>query len=145
MTTKNLTAIDWLALIRTARQILRQAADILDLPDHENPQAVYAWTHNIVVLADQACKLTPTELDDRAIAWLLDGPLATYENFLPFYSVFQAIIALLRTNADDAQIAARVATLTEAERLADNPLGVKPIELITILVKLFRLILDLAQ
>lgn len=140
-----MTTLDWLRLIRTARNILRQAADMLDLPDIDDPQAVYAWTHTILVIADQASKVTPTAVDDRIISWFLDGPLASYENFLPLYKVFREILSLLNTADDNATVAAKVALIPEAQALQDNPEGLPPAQLILLIVRILRLVLDLAR
>jgi len=140
-----LSLIEWLALIRTARQILRQAADLLDLPDLDDPKSVYGWTRAILAVAAQTAKVTPTTVDDLVVAWLLDGPLATYENFLPLYRVFRDIINLVETSDDDATVAAKIAAGTDTAALAANPAGLDAVTVILTLVKLIRLILELAR
>lgn len=140
-----LSLIEWLNLIRTAQQILRQAADLLDLPNLDDPQSVYGWTRAILAVAAQTAKVTPTTVDDLVVAWLLDGPLATYEDFLPFYRIFREILDLIETNHDDATVAAKIAATTDTTALAANPAGLDAITVILTLVKLIRLILELAR
>lgn len=138
-----LTIIDILHLIRTAREIFRNASDLLDLPDTNDPQAIYAWTRAVITVANQAAKVTPTPIDDQITAWLLNGPLQTYDAFLPYYRIFKAIIELTAQNEPPATIAAKISAEHDLAQLA--PPEQNPIQLIQAIATIIRLILELMQ
>lgn len=137
---------DWLGLIRQIRIWLSKASEILDLPDLDDPSAVYGWCRTILVLARQSAELTPTEIDDRVVAWLLAGPFASFEAFQPYYQVFRAVLELVTSDESSEAIAARAVEMggeDAADLLAANPVGLDPVTVLTIIVQIIRLILDL--
>lgn len=143
-----LSVIEWLSLLRTIRQWLSKADDILDFPDIDNQEEVYAWSRIVLSLASESAKLTPTEIDDRVIAWLLNGPFATYESFGPYYEIMRAILSLVRSDASHQAIAEQVAAnanLGAMSMLGSNPVGADPITIIAVIVQVIRIILELRR
>lgn len=138
--------VDWLALVRQIRIWLFRAGEILDLPDLDDPSAVYGWCRTILVLARQSAELTPTEVDDRVVAWLLAGPFASFEAFQPYYQVFRALLELVASDESPEAVAARAVEMggeDAADLLAANPVGLDPVTVITVIVQVIRLILEL--
>lgn len=138
----------WLEIIRQLRIWLSKAQDLLDLPDPNDLEAVYSWFRTVLVLAAQSVEFTPTEVDDRIIAWLLEGPFATYESFGPYYQLFRAILELVRSDEPSEMVAIRaVSTAGEetAELLESSPLGIDPVTIITVVVQIIRAILELRR
>lgn len=138
--------VDWLSLVRQIRIWLFQAGEILDLPALDDPSAVYGWCRTVLVLARKSAELTPTQIDDRVVAWLLAGPFASFEAFQPYYQVFRAVLELVNSDESPQAIAARAVEMgghDAADLLAANPAGLDPVTVITAIVQIIRLILEL--
>jgi hypothetical protein len=137
--------VDWLSLVRQIRIWLFQAGEILDLPEVNDPSAVYGWCLTILVLARQSAELTPTEIDDRVVTWLLAGPFDSFEAFQPYYQVFRAVLELVASDESSEAIAARAVEMggeDVGDLLAANPIGLDPVTVITVIVQVIRLILE---
>jgi len=141
-----LSIIDWISILKQIRRWLQQADEILDLPDLSDPQQVYTWCHTVLVLARESAKLTPIEIDDQVIAWLLAEPFASFEDFKIYYRVFRTILELITGDQQSRFVASQAAEIASAEvlaGLAKNPAGLDPITVLTIIVQILRFILDL--
>ena len=138
--------VDWISILKQIRRWLQQADEILDLPDLSNPEQVYTWCHTILVLARESAKLTPIEVDDQIIAWLLAEPFASFEDFKIYYRVFRTILELVTGDQPSRFVASQAAEIASAEvlaGLAKNPAGLDPITVLTIIVQILRFILYL--
>jgi len=143
-----LSIIDWIAILKQIRRWLQQADEILDLPDLSDPQQVYTWCRMILVLAQESAKLTPFDVDDRVIAWLLAVPFSSFDEFKAYYIVFKTILELVQTQTSNEEIAACALSLASKdtkEKIAQNTTGLDPIMLLTVIVQVIRLILSLKK
>lgn len=140
--------LDWLRLIRQIRQWFQRASELLDLPDLDDAGEVYGWCYSVLSLARESVKLTPTQVDDRVVTWLLDGPFASFESFQPLYKLFRAVLELIDGDESDETIATKALAAAGDDavaRLSGNTVGVEPITLIAIIVQVIRIILELKR
>ena len=136
--------IQWMKILRDLRIWFQRADQILDLPDINDPEQVYTWCHMVLVLAQESAKLTPFDIDDRVIAWLLAVPFASFDEFKAYYTVFKTILELVHTQTSNEEIAARAlsaASKDTKEKIAQNTTGLDPIMLLAVIVQVIRLIL----
>ena len=136
--------IQWMKILRDLRIWFQRADQILDLPDINDPEQVYTWCHMVLVLAQESAKLTPFVVDDRVIAWLLEVPFSSFDEFKAYYTVFKTILELVHTQTSNEEIAARAlsaASKDTKEKIAQNTTGLDPIMLLTVIVQVIRLIL----
>lgn len=140
--------IQWMKILRELRIWFQRADQILDLPDINDPEQVYTWCHIILVLAQESAKLTPFDIDDRVVAWLLAVPFSSFDEFKAYYTVFKTILELVHTQTGNEEIAARALSMASKdtkEKIAQNTTGLDPIMLLTVIVQVIRLILSLKK
>lgn len=140
--------IQWMKILRDLRIWFQRADQILDLPDINDPEQVYTWCHMILVLAQESAKLTPFDIDDRVVAWLLAVPFSSFDEFKAYYTVFKTILELVHTQTGNEEIAARALSMASKdtkEKITQNTTGLDPIMLLTAIVQVIRLILSLKK
>lgn len=140
--------IQWMKILRELRIWFQRADQILDLPDINDPEQVYTWCHMILVLAQESAKLTPFDIDDRVVAWLLAVPFSSFDEFKAYYTVFKTILELVHTQTSNEEIAARALSLASKdtkEKITQNTTGLDPIMLLTVTVQVIRLMLSLKK
>lgn len=140
--------LDILRLVRRLKDHLGEIVELLDLPDINDPQAVYEYSVNVIQFASKLAVLTPTQYDDAAVKFLLTKPLASFESFRPWYEAFRAIYQLIDTDEPVADVAQRAADMVGEDAvlmLHDDPAELDLITLFSVIVELIRLIRGLAK
>lgn len=140
--------LDILRLIHRIREHLGDIHSLLDLPDLNDPQAVYQYSLQAMTVAAKLAMLTPTQYDDIAIRWVLANMLASFESFHPWYQLFRAIYEIIDSDESAEAVAHRALHAADENAVAQLYAGdikLSPITIITVIVEVIRLIRSLTK
>lgn len=135
-------------LLRRIRQLFKEAADLLDFPNINDMEDVYSWWKEVLALCSRAADYTKTEIDNKVIDALINGPFASLDSFKPYYNLFIAVIDIVDNfgNIDTNKLA--VVQMNNSRQLAELATklgGMDPDKVLKLLVEIVKLIINIVK